>query len=88
MIDLTAAQKRDQADEIARRMIGEGHKVTALHGQLDGAERDTVMDDFKAGKTKVLITTNVIARGIDVLQVNLVIKSVLSSLWVKLRADE
>ena len=58
-------------------MISEGHKVTALHGQLDGAERDTVMDDFKAGKTKVLITTNVIARGIDVLQVNLVIKSVL-----------
>lgn len=55
-------------------MVAEGHKVTALHGQLEGHERDTVMDDFKAGKTKVLITTNVIARGIDVLQVNLVIK--------------
>jgi len=66
-------KRRDQADEIARRMVAEGHKVTALHGQLEGSERDTVMDDFKSGKTKVLITTNVIARGIDVLQVNLVI---------------
>lgn len=57
-------------------MTAEGHRVTSLHGQLDPSQRDVVMDDFKAGRTKVLITTNVIARGIDVLQVNVVIKFV------------
>jgi len=36
-------------------------------------ERDRVMADFKSGKTTVLISTNVLARGIDVLQVTLVV---------------
>ena len=54
-------------------MTAEGHRVTSLHGGLETAERDAVMAGFRDGKTKVLITTNVIARGIDVAQVNLVI---------------
>lgn len=66
-------KKRDTADEIARRMTAEGHKVTSLHGKLETADRDAVMESFREGKTKVLITTNVIARGIDVLQVNMVV---------------
>lgn len=47
--------------------------MISLHGKLDTQERDTVMDAFRTGKCKVLITTNVLARGIDILQVNLVI---------------
>ncbi|KAH8930412.1 P-loop containing nucleoside triphosphate hydrolase protein [Atractiella rhizophila] len=66
-------QRREEADEIARRMIAEGHMVSSLHGKQEGKERDQVMNDFRSGKTKVLITTNVIARGIDVLRVSLVI---------------
>ena len=58
---------------IARRMTDDGHQVISLHGQKDGAERDQIMDDFREGRKKVLITTNVIARGIDVLQVNMVV---------------
>jgi len=54
-------------------MTAEGHKVVALHGKLETAERDAVMESFRDGKTKVLITTNVIARGIDVMQVNMVV---------------
>lgn len=54
-------------------MTAEGHQVTSLHGGLETAERDAVMAGFRDGRTKVLITTNVIARGIDVAQVNLVI---------------
>jgi ATP-dependent RNA helicase DDX19/DBP5 len=54
-------------------MTEDGHLVTVLHGLRDSAERDAVMDDFRSGKTKVLITTNVLARGIDVNQVNMVI---------------
>ncbi|GBB83815.1 hypothetical protein RclHR1_10480007 [Rhizophagus clarus] len=66
-------QKRDTADMIAKRMTDKGHRVINLHGGLSTTERDAVMDGFRRGDAKVLITTNVLARGIDVLQVNLVI---------------
>ncbi|PVU93080.1 hypothetical protein BB561_003482 [Smittium simulii] len=65
--------KRDVADQIAIKMTKDGHKVVSLHGKLESENRDKVMDDFRSGKTKVLITTNVIARGIDIQQVNMVI---------------
>jgi ATP-dependent RNA helicase DDX19/DBP5 len=54
-------------------MIAEGHSVAALHGSKDAGERDAVIDGFREGKTKVLITTNVIARGIDISQVTMVV---------------
>lgn len=54
-------------------MTAEGHKVASLHGAKDAAERDAIIDGFREGKEKVLITTNVIARGIDILQVNMVV---------------
>ncbi|WBW74113.1 cytoplasmic ATP-dependent RNA helicase Dbp5 [Schizosaccharomyces osmophilus] len=66
-------RKKDTAEEIARRMVQDGHTVSCLTGNLDGAQRDHIMDSFRAGTSKVLITTNVIARGIDVLQVNMVV---------------
>ncbi|CAG8438640.1 17814_t:CDS:2 [Acaulospora morrowiae] len=66
-------EKRITADEIAKRMTEIGHKVINLHGGLSTTERDEVMDGFRKGSAKVLIATNVIARGIDILQVNLVI---------------
>ncbi|KAI6123533.1 P-loop containing nucleoside triphosphate hydrolase protein [Pisolithus croceorrhizus] len=49
------------------------HKVASLHGAKDATERDSVIDSFREGREKVLITTNVIARGIDILQVNMVV---------------
>ncbi len=73
LTSLSTIQRRDTADEISRRMSAEGHKVVSLHGKLETAERDAVMESFRDGKTKVLITTNVIARGIDVMQVNMVV---------------
>ncbi|BFZ58050.1 RNA helicase required for poly(A+) mRNA export [Savitreella phatthalungensis] len=66
-------RRRDTADRVAKRMTDDGHQVVSLHGAKDGGERDTIMDDFRTGRKKVLITTNVIARGIDVLQVNMVV---------------
>ena len=64
---------RATADEIARRMVADGHHVASLHGAKDAHERDTIIDRFRAGQDKVLITTNVIARGIDIPQVNMVV---------------
>lgn len=54
-------------------MRDEGHKVAALHGAFEGAERDAVVETFRNGENKVLITTNVLARGIDVQSVSMVI---------------
>lgn len=54
-------------------MTDEGHRVASLHGAKDAAERDAVIDSFREGREKVLITTNVIARGIDIMQVNMVV---------------
>ncbi|KAI0312782.1 DEAD-domain-containing protein [Amylostereum chailletii] len=66
-------QHRHTADRISKRMSDEGHKVASLHGAKDSAERDAIIDGFREGREKVLITTNVIARGIDILQVNMVV---------------
>lgn len=54
-------------------MQEQGHSVGALHGKLDSTLRDQMMQDFRSGKFKVLVTTNVLSRGIDILQVTLVI---------------
>lgn len=54
-------------------MSHDGHRVSVLHGAYDPKERDQLLDDFRTGKSKVLITTNVLARGIDISTVNMVI---------------
>src|ERR1700761_1941024 len=54
-------------------MTAEGHKVVSLTGGYEGAQRDVVLQRFRDGHAKVLITTNVLARGIDVQSVSMVI---------------
>ncbi len=54
-------------------MEADGHRVSALHGAFEGQNRDALLDDFRTGKSKVLITTNVLARGIDVSSVSMVV---------------
>jgi len=66
-------QRKDTADWLAKNMRQAGHTVSLLHGNMESAERDKIIDDFRSGKTKVLVTTNVLARGIDILQITLVI---------------
>jgi translation initiation factor 4A len=47
--------------------------VSAMHGEMDQLQRDMIMKEFRTGSTRVLITTDLLARGIDVQQVGLVI---------------
>lgn len=61
-------------------MVAEGHTVASLTGGIEGSQRDTVIDAFRSGDAKVLITTNVLARGIDVSTVSLVVNYVCSHL--------
>ena len=70
---LSRAQKRETASRIAARLQQDGHKVVAVHSAFEGQERDSIVEEFRQGKAKVLITTNVLARGIDVSSVSMVI---------------
>jgi superfamily II DNA/RNA helicase len=54
-------------------MTKRGHMVSAIHSELPQSERDRVMKEFREGATRVLITTDLLARGIDVYQVSIVI---------------
>ena len=73
---MTVQQKKVTAERIKARMIDSGHKVAALTGNLEGFERDDIIDQFRSGSAKVLIATNVLARGIDVQTVSLVVNYV------------
>ncbi|KAI5797701.1 ATP-dependent RNA helicase DBP5 [Geopyxis carbonaria] len=65
---------RIMADRIRDRMEEGGHKVSLLHAGLEtGAQRDAILDDFRCARTKVMVTTNVLARGFDMTSVSLVI---------------
>jgi ATP-dependent RNA helicase DDX19/DBP5 len=64
---------RESANQIASRMENDGHSISVLHADFEGPKRDEVLGEFRARKTKVLITTNVLARGIDVSSVSMVI---------------
>jgi len=66
-------QRKITADKLYIRMKNEGHAVSVLHGGLVPEDRDRLIDDFREGRSKVLITTNVLARGIDIPSVSMVV---------------
>lgn len=55
------------------RMRQRDHTVAATHGEMDPKQRKAVMEEFRKGESRVLITTDLMARGIDVQGVSLVI---------------
>lgn len=60
-------------DSLAEEMKKAGHMVSSISSGLEMSERDKIMKEFRAGATRVLITTDLLARGIDVQQVSIVI---------------
>jgi len=64
---------RRKVEYVTDQMVRRKHVVSCTHGDLDPAERNAILNDFKMGKTRILITTDLLARGIDVQQVSLVI---------------
>ncbi len=64
--------KRDAAD-VERELQKRGINARAIHGDLSQRQRENVMRAFREGKVKVLVATDVAARGIDVKNVGLVI---------------
>merc|ERR1712066_912974 len=64
---------RRKVDWLTEKMHQRDFTVSAMHGDMDQKERDVIMREFRSGSSRVLITTDLPARGIDVQQVSLVI---------------
>lgn len=73
IIFIVLQQTRKTASWLAETMSREGHAVALLSGELEIEQRINIINRFREGKEKVLITTNVMARGIDVEQVTMVV---------------
>jgi ATP-dependent RNA helicase len=59
--------------ELYDSMIKDGNSVCCIHSSMKSSEREQAMNDFKKGLYRILISSNVTARGIDVQQVSIVI---------------
>jgi len=64
---------RRKVDWLTEKMHQKDFTVSAMHGDMEQKERDVIMREFRSGSSRVLITTDLLARGIDVQQVSLVI---------------
>ncbi|KAI1320114.1 RNA helicase [Mortierella claussenii] len=64
---------RRKVDWLTTKMREANFAVSSMHGEMPQKERDAIMQEFRQGATRVLITTDVWARGIDVQQVSLVV---------------
>ena len=64
---------REGCKRLMRTMNDAGYKCTAIEGGMDHADRDRVVKEFRDGLTKILISTDVLSRGLDVSTVTLVI---------------
>ena len=70
---LIYCNKRQRADWLAEKMSQQGFPLSVIHGEMDVEERKKRMNDFRKGAVRVMISTDLLARGIDVQQVSLVI---------------
>ena len=70
---LIYCNKRQRAEWLAEKMSAQGFPLSCIHGEMDVEERKRRMNDFRLGVVRVMISTDLLARGIDVQQVSLVI---------------
>ncbi|XP_041424338.1 ATP-dependent RNA helicase DDX25 isoform X1 [Xenopus laevis] len=66
-------QTRKIASWLSQKLSDDGHQVALLSGELPVYDRADMIQRFREGREKVLVTTNVCARGIDVEQVSIVV---------------
>ena len=62
-----------EANKVHQTLTQAGYTCSVLHGAIEAAQRDATMQAFREGESTVLITTNVLARGVDVDNVCLVV---------------
>ncbi|MBN1691250.1 MAG: DEAD/DEAH box helicase [Dehalococcoidia bacterium] len=70
---LVFTRTKHRADRVALQLKRSGFRATALHGDLAQNRRQAALDDFRDGTVKILVATDIAARGIDVLSISHVI---------------
>jgi ATP-dependent RNA helicase RhlE len=70
---LIFTRTKQGADELAKEMQKDGIATQSIHGDKSQGARDRVLADFKAGKVRALVATDVAARGIDIEQLQYVV---------------
>jgi len=63
---LVFVKTKHGADKIVKRLKYDGHSADAIHGNLRQSKRDRVINNFRNGKIRILIATDVAARGLDI----------------------
>ena len=70
---LVFANKRDEADYISRRLGAQGWSVDSMHGKDDSREREKILKRFRNKEVTVLISTDILSRGLDCADLNCVV---------------
>jgi ATP-dependent RNA helicase DDX46/PRP5 len=70
---LIFVDRQESADSLLRDLMKKGYPCMSIHGGKDQIDRDSTIEDFKAGIVPILIATSVAARGLDVKQLKLVV---------------
>lgn len=70
---LVFARTQSRTDRVARYLSSFGLPVTRLHGGRSQGQRNTALNDFRTGRARILVATDIAARGIDVKDVGFVI---------------
>lgn len=60
-------------DEISQKLVDNNFSISSIHGEMSQIERNDIMHRFRSGETRILISTDLLSRGIDIQQVSLVI---------------
>ena len=63
---LVFVQKKSDADYLSKFLDEKGYKVGALHGDIPQGQREKILAGFRAKRTRILVATDVAARGIDI----------------------
>ncbi|WP_440937165.1 DEAD/DEAH box helicase [Candidatus Pelagibacter sp.] len=63
---LVFVKTKHGADKIVKRLKYDGHSADAIHGNLRQSKRDRVIRGFRSGKNRILVATDVAARGLDI----------------------
>ena len=64
---------KNKLNEIYKNLREEDFPVSMIHGELSTEERKVTMNEFKSGQTRILLSTDLLSRGIDIQQLSLVI---------------
>jgi len=70
---LVFTRTKNRTERVARELRHSGFRVAALQGDMSQYERQASIDEFRDGRVKVLVATDIVARGIDILSISHVI---------------